>query len=127
VAPDKGLLSPYTEREQLLIISNYFDGLRQVFAKEFESKESIFFKTIGFGALWNSFPVFFNLAIKHQHAFAVKDVASIFRRISIDFSTFTQYGSGDQAERTAAEDVKTALYAAFQQADDDAPSALKLF
>jgi DGQHR domain-containing protein len=127
VAPDRGLLNPYTEREQLLAISNYFDGLRQVFAKEYESKDSIFFKTVGFGALWNAFPVFFGLALKYQHAFAVKDVAAVFRRVSIDFSTFPQYGSGDQAERNAAEDVKTALYAAYKQGGEEEPSALKLF
>jgi DGQHR domain-containing protein len=64
-----GILSTFTEREQLGIISNYYQGLRNVFAKDFDSKDSIFFKTLGFGALWNVFPTFFSLTLKNQKAF----------------------------------------------------------
>lgn len=126
VAPSKGILNTYTEREQMRVISNYFEGLRQVFPKEYEAKESMFFKTIGFGALWNVFPVFFSLALQHQKGFTVKDVAVIFRRIdSFEFAALGQYGSGDQAERTAADDIKASLLLAFQTSGESAGS-LKL-
>jgi DGQHR domain-containing protein len=114
VTPDKGILNAYTEQEQLAVISNYYKGLRQVFPKEFDHKESMFFKTVGFGGLWNVFPTFFSLALKNQQGFGVKDVVAIFKRIdNFDFSTWRQYGSGNQAEITAGEDLKAALLLAF--------------
>jgi hypothetical protein len=126
VAPDKGFLSAYTELEQILIISNYYQGLRQVFPKEFEAKDSMFFKTLGFGALWNIFQMFFSLTVKYQGGFTVKDVATMFKGIQhTDFSTWTQYGSGDQAERTAADDLRTNLLIAFN-ADTEQSTTLKL-
>jgi DGQHR domain-containing protein len=114
VTPDKGILNVYTEREQLGVISNYYKGLRQVFQREFEAKDSIFFKTVGFGATWNVFPTFFSLALKNQQGFEVKDVVAIFKRIeNFDFSTWRQYGTGNQAEINAGEDLKAALLLAF--------------
>lgn len=118
VVPDKGMLYLYTEREQSAVISNYYKGLRQVFPKDFDKRDSIFFKTVGFGALWNAFPTFFNLALKNQSGFEVKDVVAVFKRIeSFDFSTWAQYGSGNQAEINAGEDVKTELLVAFSAVD----------
>ncbi|MGZ5445245.1 MAG: DGQHR domain-containing protein [Thermoanaerobaculia bacterium] len=126
VAPGKGILNAYTEREQYSVIANYYQGLRQVFTREFESKDSIFFKTVGFGALWNIFPTFFSMTLKNYRGFAVKDVAGMFRHIEdMDFSTWEQYGTGDQAERNAAEDLKAALLIAFNTGDDPT-AALKL-
>jgi DGQHR domain-containing protein len=115
VTPDRGILHTYTEREQVAVISNYFEGLRQVFKKEFEAPNSVFFKTVGFGALWNLFPTFFSLALKNQHGFQVKDVISILKEIAnFDFSGWQQYGTGNQAEINAGEDLRVALLAAFR-------------
>jgi DGQHR domain-containing protein len=122
-----GILNTYTEREQLGIISNYYQGLRNVFSKEYESKDSMFFKTLGFGALWNVFPTVFSLSIKNQKGFTVRDVASIFRRIDgVDFATWAQYGTGDQAERNAADDLRANLLVAFSAESDEAVSTIKL-
>ena len=123
VAQDKGMLGVYTEREQVAVISNYYKGLRQVFLKEFDSKSSVFFKTVGFGALWNIFPTFFSLTLKNHKGFEVKDVVAIFKRIEdFDFSTWNQYGSGNQAETLAGEDLKTTLLLAFNTEDGAAGS-----
>jgi DGQHR domain-containing protein len=112
---DKGILNVYTVTEQTKVVSNYFNGLRQVFPKEFDKKDSIFFKTVGFGALWNAFPTFFNLAVKNQKGFTVSDVIAIFKPIeSFDFSGWSQYGTGNQAEVNAGEDLKTELLLAFK-------------
>lgn len=112
---EKGMLNLYTVREQTAVISNYFAGLRQVFTKEFDKKESIFFKTIGFGALWNAFPNFFNITLKNQQGFTVMDVVATFKKIeSFDFSGWNQYGTGNQAEINAGEDFKTELAIAFR-------------
>jgi DGQHR domain-containing protein len=51
VTPDKGILNVYSELEQRAVIANYFEGFRQVFGKEFEARDSTFFKTVGFGTL----------------------------------------------------------------------------
>ena len=118
VTRDKGMLYVYTEREQSAVVSNYFKGLRQVFTKEFDRKESVFFKTVGFGALWNAFPTFFNLTVKNQQGFDVQDVVASLKQIeSFDFSGWTQYGSGNQAEMNAGEDLKTELLLAFNAAE----------
>ncbi|HBB89765.1 MAG TPA: hypothetical protein DC047_19335 [Blastocatellia bacterium] len=126
VTPDKGILSVYTEREQLAVISNYFIGLRQVFHSQFEAKDSIFFKTVGFGALWNVFPTFFSLALKNQKGFEAKDVVAIFKHIEgFDFSTWRQYGSSNSAELSAGEDLKAALLLAFNK-DDGSTGSLRV-
>lgn len=125
VIPDKGILSIYTEREQLAVVSNYYAGLRQVFQKEFDKKDSVFFKTVGFGALWNVFPTFFSLALKNQKGFEVKDVVAVFKQIeNFDFSGWRQYGTGNQAEINAGEDLKAELLLAFNK--DGQSSSLRV-
>jgi DGQHR domain-containing protein len=117
VTQGKGLLGSYTEREQRAVIANYYEGLRQVFPKEFEAKQSIFFKTVGFGALWNVFPSFFSLSLNLHKGFQVKDVVQIFKKIAdnVDFSAWNQYGTGTQAETLAGEDLRTTLLLAFSE------------
>ena len=118
VTRGNGTLGVYTEKEQLSVISNYYKGLRQIFPREFEDKNSIFFKTVGFGALWNAFQTFFNFALKYQKGFEVKDVVAIFKRIEdFDFSAWRQYGSGNKAEISAGDDLKAALWQAFNEED----------
>jgi len=114
VTPEKGILNGFTEREQLQVISNYYKGLEQVFPREFDAKESVFFKTVGFGALWNAFPILFSLTLKNQSGFTVKDVIAILKRIEgFDFSAWRQYGTGNQAETIAGDDLRTELLLAF--------------
>ena len=115
---EKGTLFVYTLQEQSAVISNYFSGLRQIFPKEFDKTESIFFKTVGFGALWNVFPTFFNLTLKNQLGFSVQDVAAVFKRIeTFDFAAWTQYGTGNQAEINAGKDIEAELQIAFNATD----------
>jgi DGQHR domain-containing protein len=116
VTPDRGLLAPYPEKDQVGILSNYFVGLGQVFPDEYESSKSIFFKTLGFGALMNVFPTFFPLTLKERQGFRVSDVASVFQRIeSYSFDAWKQAGTGSQGEILAGEDLKTSLSWAFRE------------
>jgi DGQHR domain-containing protein len=118
VTPDRGILNVYSEKEQRAVIANYFQGLRQVFHNEFDARDSTFFRTVGFGALWNAFPTLFSLTLRHQQGFGVRDVVAILRRIeTFDFSAWRQYGSGNQAETTAGDDLKTSLLLAFNTED----------
>lgn len=121
------ILSTYVEREQIGIISNYYQGIRNVFSREYESKDSVFFKTLGFGALWNVFPTVFSLSIKNYKGFTVANVAGIFKRIDgVDFESWAQYGTGDQAERNAADDLRASLLVAFSVDNDADTSTIKL-
>lgn len=127
VIPEKGLLSPYSEKDQVRILTNYYKGLSQVFPDEFDSSSSIFFKTLGFGALMNLFPVFFTLTLKEcQGGFRVSDVASVFQKVeSYSFDAWKQAGTGSQGELLAGEDLKTNLNWAFRE-DGEIASSIKL-
>jgi DGQHR domain-containing protein len=110
VVQDKGMLGVYTELEQYKVIDNFYSAIHQTFPSEFDSKSSIFFKTLGFGALWNVFPTVFGLCLKYQQGFEVKDVLAILKPIeNFDFSGWKQYGTGNQAEVNAADDLRVAL------------------
>ncbi len=115
VTPERGLLAPYPEKDQVGILANYFQGLGQVFTEEFESPTSIFFKTLGFGALMNVFPAFFTLTLKERQGFRVSDVVSVFQQVqSYSFDAWKQAGTGSQGEIFAGEDLKTSLNWAFR-------------
>lgn len=117
VTPDKGLLHIYTELEQRAVVSNYFKALRSVFPKEFDSKGSLFFKTVGFGAFWNVFGTVFSLALTKQNGFQVKDVVAVLKPVSnFDFGAWREYGTGNLAEVTAGEDFKASLLLAHSDA-----------
>lgn len=123
VTRDKGILGTYSEKEQLAVIANYYKAIAEVFNKQFNSKESIFFKTVGFGALWNVFQSVFSLTLKNHSGFTVKDVVSVLKEVeSFDFSGWLQYGSGNQAETTAGEDLRSAILIAFKAEDGPAGS-----
>ena len=126
VTQDKGLLGIYAEPAQRAVIANYYKGLAQVFPKEFEAKDSIFFKTLGFGGLWNAFPTFFNLALANHQGFEVKDVVSILKRVeNFNFSNWKELGSGNQAEIQAGEDFRASLLLALTT-EDGAPTLLRV-
>ncbi len=119
VLPDKGILHIYTEKEQLAVVSNYFQALQNIFPSEYGKKDSMFFKTIGFGALWNAFHTFFSLSLTNYSGFEVKDATRVFKKIeNFDFSAWKQQGTGNQAEMQAGEDLKTSLLLAFQSNRD---------
>ena len=118
VVPDKGILGTYLEQEQMAVISNYFKGLQQVYPTEYRAKNSVFFKTVGFGGLWNAFPTLFSLTLKNHGGFRVKDVVAVLTHIEhFDFLAWHQYGSGNQAEINAGDDLKAALLLAFKSED----------
>jgi DGQHR domain-containing protein len=126
VTRDKGILGAYSELEQCKVISNYYKAFAQVYGRQFAAKESIFFKTVGFGALWNVFQYVFSITLKNCSGFMVKDVVSILKQVeTFDFSAWLQYGSGNQAETTAGDDFRSAILIAFN-AEDGASSSLRV-
>jgi|GEM_PF-1078240 len=113
-------LNVYTANEQAHIINNYFAGLRVAEPDRF-NKTSIFFQTLGFGALINALPIALSLCIKHYKAFKISDVAAMFGQIShFDYGAWEKMGTGSAAEIQAGEDLKTELRDAFDTATGSA-------
>ncbi len=123
ITRDRGILGTYTEREQVAVIANYFKGVAQVFHRQFNAKDPIFFKTVGFGALWNAFQTVFSITLKNHGGFSTKDVIQVLKRIdNFDFEAWLQYGTGNAAELTAGEDLRTAITIAFKDDEGTAGS-----
>lgn len=107
---DNGFLFPYDDEDRCKIISNYYDAIRLQFSKEFNTTNSVFFKTVGFGALMNCLPLFFNLTIARSGSFRTKDARQMFGMIpEFDPARWKQMGSGNAAEKSAGEDLQTLL------------------
>lgn len=114
---DGRALATYSVNEQKSIIANYYRGLQVAFPMYFIKHSSVFFQTIGFGALMNALPIFLGLCVKTHKAFKIDDVANVFQEIKhFDFSAWEKFGTGSAAEMQAGEDLKEELISAFQDA-----------
>lgn len=119
---DGRVLSTYSVNEQKAIIANYYRGLQVAFPIYFKQHSSVFFQTIGFGALINALPTFLTLCIKAHKAFKVEDVAKVFGEIKhFDFSAWERLGTGTAAEVMAGDDLKGELLSAFENPDGNTP------
>ena len=115
VNEQNGVLATYSENEQAKIVDNFYKGLGKVFPREYSRINSKFFQTLGFGALMNFFPYFFSATLKDRQAFTVDDVAEMFKEVShFDFGAWASYGTGNNAERQAGEDLKVEFDAALR-------------
>lgn len=109
-----GILATFSDDDRAGIINNYYRGLERVFPREYQSRESIFFKTLGFGALMNTLPTVFSLALKHGSAFRIKDVEFVFKRVEhFDIESWNKAGSGSAAEIQAGDDLRVEIENAF--------------
>ncbi len=119
------ILEPYTLLEQRVIMANYFLALRNVFPTLYGRKDSVFFKTLGFGALLNALPTFFSICLKEHQAFRVADATKVFQEINhFDFSSWSK-GTGSAAEKEAGEDLIVELRKAL--VEDSSEGHLRLF
>lgn len=116
-----GILRNYAGKNQRAVLSNYFNALKDVFPNEFNSKESIFFKTLGFGAVMNAFPSVFNHTIKRSQNKATRaELARTLKAIeTFSFAEWKKLGSSSSAEIIAGKDMTDALN---EQMDDTNPS-----
>jgi len=116
--PDNGILGSFTLLEQQKVIENYFRAIEVVFPKAF--KENIFFKTLGFGAVWKAFPLVFSSTLSRHRGFTKNDVQETLSHISdFDILGWKSIGSGSQAENQAGSDMMTALRDALEVGQDD--------
>ncbi|MCW5592450.1 MAG: DGQHR domain-containing protein [Burkholderiales bacterium] len=125
VIENKGALSAYSLNEQRQIIANYYRALDVIFPKYYNKVASVFFQTVGFGALLNSLPMVFNLCLKHHKSFRVEDVARVLAEVRhFDFGAWERMGSGAGAESQAGEDLQAELSAAFDTLGEGGTIAL---
>ncbi len=121
----KGILGAYTIMEQKAVISNYYLGLKNVFPSYFKKYESIFFQTLGFGALINAFPVVFSISLREHKGFRVEDVTKVLNQIShFDFDAWSKIGTGTGAENDASEELISDIRDAFS--DDGTKSSIRV-
>lgn len=105
VNPEKGLLNRFSLNEQCKIVDNYFLALKQAYPTEWNKTDSIFFKTIGFGAIMNVFEDVLKEATMHGEGFRVSDVAELFEPVkNFNFEQWREKGTGNKAESDAARD-----------------------
>ncbi len=124
IHPGNGLLGTYTLPEQMKIIENYFQSVKQVFPKEFS--RNIFFKTLGFGALWRAFPTVFSAALREYQGFRVSDASRVLNNVQgFDFDAWDKLGTGSAAETQAGDDLISELQGSLS-ASDNSGSSMKL-
>ena len=127
VLENRGILSRYYEREQRGIIDNYFKGIQNVYADEFRRADPVFFRTIGFGAMLNAFPVFFSTCLAKFSGFTVEDTTKVFRQIGeLPIDAWRKMGSGNLAETQAGDDVRAAIDVAFKRNATGEAGVIKL-
>jgi DGQHR domain-containing protein len=108
INPNSGILATYNLNEQQKILENYIAGFKSEFPKQFA--RNIFFKTLGFGAIFKAFPVVFSNSLRLSKSFRVSDVQAILSNVGdFDFDSWSRIGTGSQAERIAADDFITEL------------------
>lgn len=114
IQPGKGILNAFTESEQRSVINNYFKAVKNIFPKEFNRNDSIFFQTLGFGGLINALPTFFSICLREYSGFTIVDATKILKRIDyFDFSAWHSKGTGSSAEIEAGNDLTTELNSIF--------------
>jgi DGQHR domain-containing protein len=110
VNPERGLLNGCTLPQQIDIVENYFTALRTVYPEEWNKTDSIFFKTVGFGALWNVFEDIFKECTMHGEGFRVRDIEYVLEPLrNFDFAQWASKGTGSKAEIEAAKDFQVDL------------------
>lgn len=106
VHPERGTLRTFKMVEQTKIIDNYFSALKSVFKDEWT--DNTFFKTIGFGAMFNMFDEIFQITISEQKGFTVPDIVKTITGVRhFNFEQWNAYGTGSKAEIEAAKDFRT--------------------
>ena len=106
----QGRLSTLSDESRFGILNNYYRALSNIFPHEFRRPDPIFFKTLGFGALIEALPTFFDLTIQQYHGFRIADASKIFKSIEdFNFDSWREMGTGGAAESTAANDIMTEL------------------
>lgn len=120
VHQENGVLKSFTFEEQSKILKNYFSAIKSVFHDEWSQTNSIFLRTIGFGALMNVFQRVFDETSRRYSSFQQQDVVRTLKLVeSFDFGQWSSHGSGTKAENDAAKDLLIDFDRAIQSKEED--------
>jgi DGQHR domain-containing protein len=115
----------YAFDERKTIINNYYKALCNAFPEEYKSEESLFFRTLGFGALMNALPSFVHNAVSLYRGLRVVDFQKLFEQISdFDFAQYHGHGTGSAAENELATELVARLSNAVSK--DAVPSRIRM-
>jgi hypothetical protein len=107
------------------MLENYFGAIKTVFPKEFVDKR-MFFKTLGFGAMLNTFQTVFSTTLKQKSSFRKRDCIELLEKCSpFDFSGWGS-GSGTAAENQAGKDFEVHFRVHTSENHDGLSSTIKL-
>lgn len=124
IHPTNGILGPYNFTEQVKMIENYFQALKDIYPKHYA--KNIFFRTLGFGAIFKAFPVVFTTTLKVTGKFRSVDVSKVLKSVSdFDFDQWAKVGSGTQAENMASDDFVTEFKTANETQEGSSSIALE--
>jgi DGQHR domain-containing protein len=117
-----GVFRTLPARVQRGILENYFTALANVFPREYEASDSIFFRTIGFGALINALPRIYDITVARTNvSFKAADAIETLQLVEdYDFARWRTMGTGNAAELAAGTELADALIsAAGPEAEDE--------
>ncbi|MDR3487457.1 MAG: hypothetical protein P4M05_21450 [Bradyrhizobium sp.] len=103
ISVDKGKYDP--KKGRLAIGAG--NAVKSTYSEEWKKTDSIFFKTVGFGALMNVFEDIFKECTMQGEGFRVSDIVDVLRPLqNFDFAQWSTKGSGNKAEMEAAKDFQ---------------------
>lgn len=108
----EGRLANFNDEVRTAIINNLYRAMEQCFPKEYERPDSVFFRTIGFGAIMNALPVIIDTTIRLAGDIdfrvpAMKETLNLLG--TFDFAGWREMGTGSAAEKQASDDLKEKL------------------
>lgn len=107
VHPERGQLKIYTQPEMQRIVSNYYSALKLTFPEQWKFSDNMFFRTVGFGALFNVFDDIFQTVLSRYGNFRIESVVEVLEPVKhFDFQQWNSYGTGNKAELQAAQDFR---------------------
>jgi len=107
-----GRLAQFNDEVRAAILNNLYRALEQSFSREYGRPDSVFFRTIGFGALMNALPVIVDTTIRlaGKMDFRVAAMKDTLRLLgTFDFNGWREMGTGTAAEKQASDDVRERL------------------
>lgn len=122
-----GVLRSRTELQQRGMIENFFGALNDVFPAVYDENDSVFFKTLGFGALMNAFPMVHDLTLNRTpDSFQKSDLVETLKPIAnFPFHEWKTRGTGSSAEILAGDELRRELDRAWQDSHEE-KNTLKL-
>ncbi len=119
VDPKKGKLLNYGFEQQYRIFKIYLKAVKAVFLEQWENKDSLILKTVGFGGLMKAFYEIFHLVTQGDKSFSTDNTIQLFNKISdFVFNTETLPGGGIKAQENAGKIIVSTLKKAMKGDDE---------